>query len=239
MATESVLPTLTVTAVSTGPANEVLSRSGPVRSFDLSAPVHDVIGQLRTRNAHGFRIECLVDVVEAPELRLAAATIAELATRGGSLQVTLRNPTLEERGLDVVGTLPEVEVLFSVSGMNFDPGQLTTQTGLVPDSARRAGELVSRRGVRSPKVDVWSLRSGSQRSLDFGPLLEAMLARLEAKAAAIKAFSAEHTLEATVEMVARFVQLPPRLTIRPEHLVAMMGLGAGLWYDLYKREEID
>lgn len=235
---ESVQPILDVVARSRGQTSNVLAHIGPIRSFDLSGPVEEVIRDLAARDITDFHINCMVDVVDVPELRLPPKAVAEMASRRADFEVTLRSvPAAPHLAGD--DDVPEIEGRFSIGGRGFDPGELTRLTGLTPDSAKRAGERVSRSGVRSPRIDVWSVWGGARRATDFALVIDALLARVSPSAGVIKGFVEAHQLTATFELIGHFVRFTPHLVVRHSQFTEIAVLRAGLWYDLYKRDDID
>lgn len=240
---ESVEPIITLTALSGDSPPTVLAKIGPIRGFDLGSVIRQVMTRMHADNrprSRGYRFECVVDLVDVPYLYLDPPEVAELAAAEASLEIKLRE-RISSSGEDAsVVADPEIDVHFEVVGDGFSASELTARTGIAPDLTRPADKSTDDRGRRRTRPEVWALKSGVHWGEDFTPLLEAMLLRLRPKHREIRAFCAEHPgARAEVCFVAEFARPAPQLVLEAQHFTSIRDLGAGVWYDLYKRDHLD
>lgn len=74
----------------------------------------------------------------------------------------------------------EIYAYFMLTGMEFDPDEVTTKVSINPTETWRKGDLINTRGTRRHKENGWSVYSKIEKSADLEEHINSVLEQLQA-----------------------------------------------------------
>ena len=73
----------------------------------------------------------------------------------------------------------EIYAYFMLTGMEFDPDEVTAKVSINPTESWRKGDLISARGTRRHKENGWSVYSKIEKSADLEEHINSVLEQLQ------------------------------------------------------------
>ena len=73
----------------------------------------------------------------------------------------------------------EISASFTLTGLDFEPEEITAKVGIIPSEIWRVGDLISQRATIRHKHNGWSVNSKLEKSADLEDHVQSVLEQLQ------------------------------------------------------------